>query len=289
MKRFVGHVGWSSAAVLVGLVGLFYAFYALAALGAKGAVALGLPGFFGSAIVNAVTLMAVTLMTLAALLTVAERKWSAAMQDRIGANRIMVFGKFRAGRRAVPARRRAQDAHQGVHLPGGALQVPLRAGAGAGLLSHLRALRGHPGGSGGAGPRPDGGDVGRESRRRPALDLRAGRHLGLRHHAGRLGLQQPGGPARRGARQRPDDQLRGLAGPVARGRDDRLQDREPAADGHRPGRRRPRSRPGARAPAPAARLPGLLHQRLRRDQARAVRPARRGERDRRLLPRVLRA
>jgi NADH-quinone oxidoreductase subunit H len=47
--------------------------------------------------VNAVTLMAVTLMTVAALLTVAERKWSAAMQDRIGANRILVGGKFALG------------------------------------------------------------------------------------------------------------------------------------------------------------------------------------------------
>src|SRR5512136_1394902 len=84
-------------AVLVGLVGLFAAFYALAALGARAAVALGFPGFFGSAIVNAVTLMAVTLMTLAALLTVAERKWSAAMQDRIGANRIKVFGSALGG------------------------------------------------------------------------------------------------------------------------------------------------------------------------------------------------
>jgi NADH-quinone oxidoreductase subunit H len=84
-------------AVLVGLVGLFWAFYALAALGARAAVALGLPGFYGSSVVNAVTLMAVTLMTLAALLTVAERKWSAAMQDRIGANRILVLGKFPLG------------------------------------------------------------------------------------------------------------------------------------------------------------------------------------------------
>jgi NADH-quinone oxidoreductase subunit H len=96
VKRFVG-MWLVIGAVLVGLVGLFYAFYALAALGAKGAVALGFPGFFGSAIVNAVTLMAVTLMTVAALLTVAERKWSAAMQDRIGANRILVGGKFALG------------------------------------------------------------------------------------------------------------------------------------------------------------------------------------------------
>jgi len=96
VKRFFGM--WAViGAVLAGLVGIFYAFYVLAALGAKGAVALGLPGFFGSSIVNAVTLMAVTLMTLAALLTVAERKWSAAMQDRIGANRIKVFGSALGG------------------------------------------------------------------------------------------------------------------------------------------------------------------------------------------------
>ena len=96
MKRFVG-MWLVIGAVLVGLVGLFAAFYALAALGARGAVALGLPAFFGSSVVNAITLMAVTLMTLAALLTVAERKWSAAMQDRIGANRILVMGKFPLG------------------------------------------------------------------------------------------------------------------------------------------------------------------------------------------------
>ncbi len=96
MKRFVG-MWLVIGAVLVGLVGLFWAFYALAALGAKAAVALGFPGFYGSAIVNAITLMAVTLMTLAALLTVAERKWSAAMQDRIGANRILIAGRFPMG------------------------------------------------------------------------------------------------------------------------------------------------------------------------------------------------
>ena len=96
MKRFVGM--WVViGVVLVALVGLFGAFYGLAGMAAKGAVALGLPGFFGSSVVNAITLMAVLLMTVAALLTVAERKWSAAMQDRIGANRILVLGKFPLG------------------------------------------------------------------------------------------------------------------------------------------------------------------------------------------------
>jgi NADH:ubiquinone oxidoreductase subunit H len=41
--------------------------------------------------------MLVLVMVLASLLTVAERKWSAAMQDRIGANRIKVFGSAIGG------------------------------------------------------------------------------------------------------------------------------------------------------------------------------------------------
>jgi len=96
VKRFVG-MWLVIGAVLTGLVVLFYGFYVLAALGARGAVALGFPGFYGSAVVNAVTLMAVLLMTMAALLTVAERKWSAAMQDRIGANRIRILGTALGG------------------------------------------------------------------------------------------------------------------------------------------------------------------------------------------------
>ncbi|HVP68550.1 MAG TPA: complex I subunit 1 family protein [Anaeromyxobacteraceae bacterium] len=96
MKRFVG-MWLVIGAVLVGLVALFYAFYALAALAAGVAASLGAPPFYGSAIANTVTLMAVLLMTVAALLTVAERKWSAAMQDRVGANRIKVFGTALGG------------------------------------------------------------------------------------------------------------------------------------------------------------------------------------------------
>src|SRR5512136_806671 len=85
------------AAVLGGLVGLFALFYLAAGVAAGLAQRLGVPGFYGSAIVNVLTLMLVVVMIMASLLTVAERKWSAAMQDRIGANRIRIFGTALGG------------------------------------------------------------------------------------------------------------------------------------------------------------------------------------------------
>ncbi|HET6411374.1 MAG TPA: complex I subunit 1 family protein [Anaeromyxobacter sp.] len=51
-----------------------------------------LPVYLGASIANILVLLLGLLMTAAALLTVAERKWSALMQNRIGANRIRVFG-----------------------------------------------------------------------------------------------------------------------------------------------------------------------------------------------------
>ena len=96
MKRFVG-MWLVIGAVLLGLFALFEVFYLFAGLAASVAVSLGAPPFYGTAIANTVTLMAVLLMTVAALLTVAERKWSAAMQDRVGANRIRVFGTALGG------------------------------------------------------------------------------------------------------------------------------------------------------------------------------------------------
>jgi NADH-quinone oxidoreductase subunit H len=47
---------------------------------------------YGSSLANVLTLMMVVLMITGSLLTVAERKWSALMQNRIGANRITVGG-----------------------------------------------------------------------------------------------------------------------------------------------------------------------------------------------------
>jgi NADH-quinone oxidoreductase subunit H len=52
---------------------------------------------FGAALGNILTLMMVVLMISGSLLTVAERKWSAMMQNRIGANRIKVFGSALGG------------------------------------------------------------------------------------------------------------------------------------------------------------------------------------------------
>lgn len=91
MKRFVGMV-ITLGALLAGLVALSYAFYLAAGFCAGVAVRWGAPPSYGAAVANIVTLMLVVMMVTGSLLTVAERKWSALMQNRIGANRITVFG-----------------------------------------------------------------------------------------------------------------------------------------------------------------------------------------------------
>ena len=89
------------------LIGLFLAvvastalFYWLAALGVRAALWLGVDeesAANGAAVVNTITLGLLVVMTLGAVLTVAERKWSAMMQDRIGPNRIRFFGTTLGG------------------------------------------------------------------------------------------------------------------------------------------------------------------------------------------------
>jgi NADH-quinone oxidoreductase subunit H len=85
------------AALLAGLVGLSWLFYlaagGLALLFAKA----GLRPEYGAAVANVVTLMLVVVMVPGSLLSVAERKWSALIQNRIGANRIRVFGSALGG------------------------------------------------------------------------------------------------------------------------------------------------------------------------------------------------
>ncbi len=96
MSRLVGMVIFFAGLALA-LVGLAAGFYKLAGLMALGAVKLGMPASYGAAVANILTLMLVVMMASATLLTVAERKWSAMMQNRIGANRIKVFGSALGG------------------------------------------------------------------------------------------------------------------------------------------------------------------------------------------------
>jgi NADH-quinone oxidoreductase subunit H len=78
--------------VLGGLVLLAAGFYLFAGWLGSLAVGWNLPQSFGTGVASALTLLFVVTMGSGSLLTVAERKWSAMMQNRIGANRIRVFG-----------------------------------------------------------------------------------------------------------------------------------------------------------------------------------------------------
>jgi NADH-quinone oxidoreductase subunit H len=84
-------------ALLAALVGISYAFYLLAGLLALGFARLGAPAEWGATIANLLTLMLVVLMIPGSLLSVAERKWSALIQNRVGCNRIRVFGSSLGG------------------------------------------------------------------------------------------------------------------------------------------------------------------------------------------------
>jgi NADH-quinone oxidoreductase subunit H len=97
VKRFVG-MCITFAALAALLVGLGFGFYWLAAfVGWLFGKYLGLPVAWGAAIANVLTVMFVVLMISTSLLTVAERKWAALIQNRIGANQIRVFGNALAG------------------------------------------------------------------------------------------------------------------------------------------------------------------------------------------------
>jgi NADH-quinone oxidoreductase subunit H len=96
VTRLVGMIVFF-AALVAALVGLSYAFYVLAGLLAVGFAALGVPAQWGAAVANLLTLMLVVLMIPGSLLSVAERKWSALIQNRVGCNRIRVFGSALGG------------------------------------------------------------------------------------------------------------------------------------------------------------------------------------------------
>ncbi len=91
MRRFVGMI-ILLAGLCAGLVVVSAGFYWVAGeLAVKLNDWFGAPPSFGAALANLVTLMLLVLMISASLLTVAERKWSAMIQNRIGANRIRIF------------------------------------------------------------------------------------------------------------------------------------------------------------------------------------------------------
>jgi NADH-quinone oxidoreductase subunit H len=85
------------AVLLAALVGLSWAFYMLAGLLALAFAAGGMPAQYGAAIANLITLVLVVVMVPGSFLSVAERKWSALMQNRMGCNRIRVFGSDLGG------------------------------------------------------------------------------------------------------------------------------------------------------------------------------------------------
>jgi NADH-quinone oxidoreductase subunit H len=86
-----------SLSVPISMVVLSRFAYFVAAWAEEGATRLGVPPTYGAAVANVLMLMAGVVMTTAAALTVGERKWSAMIQNRIGPNRIRVFGQSVGG------------------------------------------------------------------------------------------------------------------------------------------------------------------------------------------------
>ena len=99
MKRFFGMttvlVGLLVVFVLLGAVGYWAMRIGAGLLGGGDWGSTG--AYLGASLANIVVICLGLIMTAAALLTVAERKWSALLQNRIGANRIKVFGRSLGG------------------------------------------------------------------------------------------------------------------------------------------------------------------------------------------------
>ncbi len=91
MRRFLGMVLFAIM-VPVSMVALSYVAYLVVGGLAAGFASLGWPPQYGAAIGNVVVLMLIVLMVTSSALTVGERKWSAMIQNRIGPNRIRLFG-----------------------------------------------------------------------------------------------------------------------------------------------------------------------------------------------------
>ena len=82
----IGFIFTSIALILGSCFGVMALAYALAGF------AEGLAPGWGAGVANMLVIMLVVVMVIATLLTMAERKWSALIQNRMGPNRIKVFG-----------------------------------------------------------------------------------------------------------------------------------------------------------------------------------------------------
>lgn len=96
MQRFIGMVLFAVVFPVVLVLVAFGMYWATAGLASVFA-GQGWPPAYGAALANLLLLMAGFVMTTGAALTVGERKWSAMIQNRIGPNRIRVFGSALGG------------------------------------------------------------------------------------------------------------------------------------------------------------------------------------------------
>ena len=96
MRRFFGMLLFAIS-VPVAMTGLARVAYFVDGWAEELATRLGAPPTYGAAIANVLLLMAGLVMTTAAALTIGERKWSAMIQNRIGPNRIRLFGTSLGG------------------------------------------------------------------------------------------------------------------------------------------------------------------------------------------------
>ncbi|HTP24528.1 MAG TPA: complex I subunit 1 family protein [Anaeromyxobacteraceae bacterium] len=96
MRRFLGMV-LLAISVPLSMIVLSRVLYSLVAWAEYIGIRWGAPPTVGAGIANVVLLMGGVVMTTAAALTIGERKWSAMIQNRIGPNRIRLFGQSVGG------------------------------------------------------------------------------------------------------------------------------------------------------------------------------------------------
>ncbi|CAA9577519.1 MAG: NADH-ubiquinone oxidoreductase chain H, partial [uncultured Thermomicrobiales bacterium] len=198
----------------------------------------------------------------------------------------------RAGRAPPADRRRDQAPGQGGPDPRRRRQAGLLLRAAGHLRDRDRLRRRDPLRRHGRDLRPRRQPLRGGPQRRGALHPRLRLARGLRDHPRLLRLRQPLPPPRRAARRRPGHLLRDRARARPRRRLHPLRVAQPARH-PRPAAGDPEPRPDRHPelvhPLAADRLRDLHHRRRRRDQPRAVRPARGRDRTRRRVPhRVLR-